>query len=485
MSFETIIGLEIHAELNTISKIFCSCSTEFGAKPNENTCPICMGIPGTLPVLNAEVVNLAIKAGTILNCQINRLNKMDRKNYFYPDLPKAYQTSQYDMPICSGGYVDIEVDGLKRRIRLNRIHIEEDAGKLLHLEDEGISLVDYNRVGVPLIEIVTEPDMRSVEEAITFLRTLKSMLEYGEISDCRMEQGSLRCDANISLRRTGQENLNTRVELKNLNSFKELQKALEKEEKRQRELYTFGEEDKIKQETRRWDSGKGKTIPMRSKEDAHDYRYFPEPDLVPIIINDSQVKEILETLPEMPAVKKCRFRELYGLNDKEINIIIGDMALAKYYEALVDCGTNPKTGANWILGSMLKLLNESEFEAENIPVAPQELFKLTKLIEEGKISITAGQEVFRVMFDTGSSAEEIVQEKGLSQISDTADLERLIKEVLDANQQSVSDYASGKSQAAGFLMGQVMKASRGKANPQITKALLEEKLKQRKESAPT
>lgn len=480
MSFETIIGLEIHAELNTKSKIFCSCSTEFGAEPNENTCPICMGIPGTLPVINEEVVNLAIKAGTILNCRINRLNKMDRKNYFYPDLPKAYQTSQYDIPICSGGYVDIEVDGLKRRIRLNRIHMEEDAGKLLHLEDEGISLVDYNRVGVPLIEIVTEPDMRSVEEAITFLRTLKSMLEYGEISDCRMEQGSLRCDANISLRRTGQENLNTRVELKNLNSFKELQKALEKEEKRQRELYIFGEEDKIKQETRRWDSGKGKTIPMRSKEDAHDYRYFPEPDLVPIIINDSQVKKIQETLPEMPAVKKSRFRELYGLTDKEIGIIIGEKALATYYEALVDCGTNPKTGANWILGNMLKLLNEREMEVEQIPIAPQELFKLTKLIEEGKISITAGQEVLKVMFDTGRSAEAIVLEKGLSQISDTTELERIINEVLDAYPQSVSDYESGKPKAAGFLMGQIMKSSKGKANPQVTKTLLEEKLKQRK-----
>lgn len=479
MSFETIIGLEIHAELNTKSKIFCSCSTEFGAKPNENTCPICLGIPGTLPVLNEEVVNLAVKAGTILNCEINRLNKMDRKNYFYPDLPKAYQTSQYDIPICKGGYIDIDVDGVKRRVRLNRIHMEEDAGKLVHLEDEGISLIDYNRVGVPLIEIVTEPDMRSVEEAITFLRTLKAMLEYGEISDCRMEQGSLRCDANISLRRIGQDTFNTRVELKNLNSFKELQKALEKEEKRQRELYTFGEEDKIKQETRRWDSGKGKTIPMRSKEDAHDYRYFPEPDLVPVIINDAHIQEIREALPEMPAEKKLRFKELYGLTDKEIDIIIGDKALSHYYEALIACGTNPKTGANWILGNMLKLLNEKELEADQIPVPPEALYKLTDIIAEGKISITAGQEVFREMFYTGRNAEEIVKEKGLSQISDTADLERIIDTVLSGNPQSVSDYAAGKTQAAGFLMGQIMKASRGKANPQVARELLDKKLKQR------
>ena len=477
MSFETIIGLEIHVELDTKSKIFCSCSTEFGAKPNENTCPICLGLPGTLPVLNEEVVNLAMKAGTILSCEINKLNKMDRKNYFYPDLPKAYQTSQYDIPICKGGYVDIEADGVKRRVRLNRIHMEEDAGKLVHLEDEAISLIDYNRVGVPLIEIVTEPDMRSVEEAIVFLRTLKSMLEYGEISDCRMEQGSLRCDANISLRRIGQDTLNSRVELKNLNSFKELQKALEKEEKRQRELYTFGEEYKIKQETRRWDSAKGKTIPMRSKEDAHDYRYFPEPDLVPIIINDIQIQEIKEALPEMPIEKKKRFEELYGLKAKEIDIIIGDKALSQYYEALVAYGTNPKTGANWILGNMLKLLNEKELEPDQIPVHPEALYKLTEMIAEGKISITAGQEVFREMFCTGKSAEEIAKEKGLSQISDTTDLERIIKSVLDSNPQSVSDYAAGKTQAAGFLMGQIMKASKGKANPQVAKALLDEQLK--------
>lgn len=479
MSFETIIGLEIHAELSTKSKIFCSCSTKFGAKPNEHTCPICLGLPGTLPVLNEEVVNLALKAGIILNCEINKLNKMDRKNYFYPDLPKAYQTSQYDIPICKGGYVDIYADGTKRRIRLNRIHMEEDAGKLLHLEDKGVSLVDYNRSGVPLLEIVTEPDIRSAEEAVAFLRTLKSMLEYGGISDCRMEQGSLRCDANISLRRIGQDTFNTRVELKNINSFKELQKALEREEERQRELYILGEEDKIKQETRRWDSAKGITVPMRSKEDVHDYRYFPEPDLVPIIINDTQIQKIKEALPEMPAEKKKRFKELYNLSDREIDIIVGDKALSLYYEALTACGTNPKTGANWILGNMLKLLNEKELETNQIPVPPNALYKLTEIIAEGKISLTTGQEVLKEMFETGKSAEEIVKEKGLSQISNTEDLKRIINDVLNSNPQSVSDYASGKTQAAGFLMGQVMKASKGKANPQMAKALLTELLEQR------
>jgi len=356
MSFETVIGLEIHAELKTKSKIFCSCSTEFGAEPNKNTCPICLGLPGTLPVLNEEVVNYAIKAGTSLNCEINKLNKMDRKNYFYPDLPKAFQTSQFDLPICSGGHVDIEVGGKTKTVRLNRIHIEEDAGKLVHLDDDGISLIDYNRVGVPLIEIVSEPDMRSPEEAVTFLRTLRSILQYADVSDCRMEQGSIRCDANISIRRFGEDVLNTKVEIKNINSFKELQKALEKEEKRQRELYTYGEEYKIKQETRRWDNGKGKTIPMRSKEDAHDYRYFPEPDLVPIIIQEEQIESIKATLPEMPRVKKERFIKSYGLSEKEVGIIIDDKVLSSFYEETVSLGANPKSVANWVLGDMLRLL---------------------------------------------------------------------------------------------------------------------------------
>lgn len=479
MSFETIIGLEIHAELSTKSKIFCSCSTEFGAKPNANTCPICLGLPGTLPVLNEEVVHLAVKAGTLLNCKINKLNKMDRKNYFYPDLPKAYQTSQYDLPMCKGGYVEIDVDGTKKKVRLNRIHIEEDAGKLVHLEEEEASLIDYNRVGVPLVEIVTEPDMRSVDEAVTFVKTLRAILQYGDISDCRMEQGSLRCDANISIRKSGQDTLNTKVEIKNINSFKELQKALEKEEKRQRELYTFGEEYKIIQETRRWDSGKGKTVPMRSKEDAHDYRYFPEPDLVPIIVSDAQIEGIKSNLPEMPVQKKARFMQQYGLTEKEVDIIVDDKALSHYYEAVVSSGANPKVAANWILGDILRLLKEKELEASDIPVTPKALYELTLLISDGKISNTAGKEVFEEMFSTGKSPEEVVKEKGLSQISDTSELEKIIAEILDKNPQSIADFAAGKTQAAGFLMGQVMKASKGKANPKVAKELLDTKLKER------
>jgi aspartyl-tRNA(Asn)/glutamyl-tRNA(Gln) amidotransferase subunit B len=479
MSYETIIGLEIHAELNTKSKFFCSCSTEFGAKPNANTCPICLGLPGTLPVLNEEVVNLAIKAGTALNCEINKLNKMDRKNYFYPDLPKAFQTSQYDLPICSGGSVEIDAEGTKKTIRLNRIHIEEDAGKLVHLEHEAASLIDYNRVGVPLIEIVSEPDLRSPTEAVTFLRTLKSVLEYSEISDCRMEQGSLRCDANISLRKYGEETLNTKVELKNINSFKELQKALEKEEARQRELYTFGEEYKIKQETRRWDSGKGRTVPMRSKEDAHDYRYFPEPDLMPIIIKEEQIESIKSTLPEMPAKKKERFLQQYGLTEKEAAIIVDDKPLSHFYEEVIKEGTNPKTAANWLLGDILRLLKEKELSSDKLPIQPRALHELLTFIETGKISNTAGKEVFEEMFNTGKAPEEIIKEKGLSQISDTKELERIINEILDSNLDSIESIKIGKNQAVGFLMGQLMKASKGKANPKVAKELLDLKIKER------
>ncbi|WP_143317920.1 Asp-tRNA(Asn)/Glu-tRNA(Gln) amidotransferase subunit GatB [Clostridium sp. HBUAS56017] len=472
MSLETVIGLEIHAELKTKTKIFCSCSTEFGTEPNHNTCPICLGLPGTLPVLNEEVVALAIKAGRSFNCKINKLNKMDRKNYFYPDLPKAYQTSQFDLPLCEGGYVEIDVNGTTKKIRLNRIHIEEDAGKLVHVDEDNVSLIDYNRVGVPLIEMVSEPDLRSPEEAVTYFKTIKSILQYGDISDCRMEEGSLRCDANISIREAGSDKLNTKVEMKNISSFKELQKALEKEEKRQRELYNYGEEYKIKQETRRWDNGKGKTVPMRSKEDAHDYRYFPEPDLVPIIIQEKQIKEIEATLPEMPKVKKERFINSYGLSVKDVEIIIDDKNLSDLFEETIKLGAPPKAVANWILGDFLRLNKEESLDTSSNNINSKNLFELISLIDEGKISTTVGKEVFEEMFKSGDSAKKIVESKGLSQISDSSELQSLIKEIVDNNPQSVADFAAGKSQAAGFLMGQIMKASEGKANPKIAKELL-------------
>ncbi|MCE5221968.1 MAG: Asp-tRNA(Asn)/Glu-tRNA(Gln) amidotransferase subunit GatB [Clostridium sp.] len=476
MNFETVIGLEIHAELKSKTKIFCSCPTKFGAEPNANTCPICTGVPGTLPVLNEEVVNLAIKAGIALGCTINKYNKMDRKNYFYPDLPKAYQTSQFDKPICSGGIVEYEYEGKQVKVRLNRIHIEEDAGKLIHVEGEPISLIDYNRVGVPLAEIVTEPDMRSVGEAVAFVRKLKGILEYGEISDCRMEQGSLRCDANISLRPVGQQEYGTKVEIKNINSFRELQKALEKEEKRQIELYSYNEGHKVIQETRRWDAAKGKTISMRSKEQAHDYRYVVEPDLAPIIIYDEQIQGIKNSLPEMPDKKRERFLNEYDLTEKEVDILISDMGLSIFFEAVVKEGVTPKTAANWILGDILRILKDRKIESLDMTLSVENFAKLLKVVQDGKISNNIGREVLEDIFDENKDPMKVIEEKGLMQISSSDELEKLVEDVIAKNPQSVEDYKAGKTQSAGFLMGQVMKLSNGKANPKIAKELVDKKL---------
>ncbi len=476
MIFETVIGLEIHAELKTRTKIFCSCSTEFGAKPNENTCPICLGMPGTLPVLNEEVVNLAIKAGKAVNCTINNYNKMDRKNYFYPDLTKNYQTSQYNLPMCSNGLVKFNYEGKEVSVRINRIHIEEDAGKLIHLEDEPISLIDYNRAGVPLIEIVTDPDLRSPGEAATFMRELKGILEYSEVSDCRMEQGSIRCDANISIRPYGQEEYGTKVEIKNINSFREVQKALEKEEERQKELYQFGEQYKIKQETRRWDASKGKTISMRSKEESQDYRYFPEPDLTPIIITKEKVNEIEKTLPEMPIQKRVRFVEEYKISEKDASILVGNKTLAKFYEEVVIIGGNPRTVCNYILGDLLRLLNTKNMKPEDIKISPKNLVDLIKIIESGKISNTAGKEVFKEMFNSDKNPNAIIEEKGLVQISCIDEVTKIVDEVLNNNPKSIEDFKAGRNKAIGYLMGQVMKLSKGKVNPSIAKQILEDKL---------
>ena len=476
MNFETVIGLEIHAELKSKTKIFCSCSTKFGAKPNANTCPICTGVPGTLPMLNEEVVNLAIKAGSALGCTINKYNKMDRKNYFYPDLPKNYQTSQFDVPICSGGLVEFEHEGKEIKVRLNRIHIEEDAGKLIHVEGEPISLIDYNRVGVPLAEIVTEPDLRSIGEAVAFMKKLKSILEYGEISDCRMEQGSLRCDANISLRPVGQKEFGTRVELKNINSFRELQKALEKEEKRQTELYSYNEGHKVVQETRRWDAAKGKTISMRSKEEADDYRYVVEPDLAPIIIYDEQIEAIRKSLPEMPDEKRERFLKEYELTEKEVEILISDMGLSMFFEAVVKEKVTPKIAANWILGDILRILKDRKIESLDMTLSAENFAKLLKVVEDGKISNNVGREVLEVIFDENKDPMKVIEEKGLMQISSSDELEKLVEDVIAKNPQSVEDYKAGKTQSAGFLMGQVMKLSNGKANPKIAKELVDKKL---------
>lgn len=477
MAFETIIGLEIHVELATKSKIFCSCSTAFGSPPNENTCPVCTGMPGTLPVLNEEVVSLAVKAGTALNCEINRINKFDRKNYFYPDLPKAYQISQFDLPICSKGHVDVALGEKTKRINITRIHLEEDAGKLIHLEDEPISLVDYNRTGVPLIEIVTEPDLRSPEEAVAFLKTLKSILQYAEISDCKMEQGSLRCDANISIREVGTEVLNTRVEIKNLNSFKEVLKALEKEEKRQRELYQYKEEYKIQQETRKWDAAKGKTIPMRSKEESHDYRYFPEPDLKPVLIEENFLKRAIENIPELPEERKRRIIEQYGVKEMQVDILIAQKELADYFEEVLSYGASPIETANWVTVDLLRVLKDIDIDETEVPIKASYLAKLIDLVQTGKISRTAGKEIFDEIISTDKSPEVLVEEKGLSQISNTDELKKIAAEVLSQNPQAIEDYKNGKSQAIGYIMGQTMKATKGKANPQVVKEIIEEKLK--------
>ena len=476
MNFETVIGLEIHAELKSKTKIFCSCSTKFGAEPNSNTCPICTGVPGTLPVLNEEVVNLAIKAGTALGCTINKYNKMDRKNYLYPDLPKAFQTSQFDKPICSGGTVEYEYEGKQVKVRLNRIHIEEDAGKLIHVEGEPISLIDYNRVGVPLAEIVTEPDMRSVGEAVACMRKIKSILEYSEVSDCRMEQGSLRCDANISLRPVGQKEYGTKVELKNINSFRELQKALEKEERRQIELYSYNEGHKVVQETRRWDAAKGKTISMRSKEEAQDYRYVVEPDLPPIIIYDEQIEAAINSLPEMPDKKRERFLNEYDLTEKEVDILISDMGLSMFFEGVVKEGVTPKIAANWILGDILRILKDRKIESLDMPLSAENFAKLLKVVQEGKISNNIGREVLEDIYDENKDPMKVIEEKGHMQISSSDELEKLVEDVIAKNPQSVEDYKAGKTQSAGFLMGQVMKLSNGKANPKIAKELVDKKL---------
>jgi aspartyl-tRNA(Asn)/glutamyl-tRNA(Gln) amidotransferase subunit B len=473
-AYETVIGLEIHVELATESKIFCSCPTTFGAEPNKNTCPVCIGLPGVMPVLNEEVVNLAVKAGIALKCDINLINKMDRKNYFYPDLPKAYQISQFDLPICVGGHADVEVEGKKTIIGLTRIHIEEDAGKLIHLEEEETTLIDYNRGGVPLIEIVTDPDIRSAEEAVEFLRTLRAILVYSGISDCRMEQGSMRCDVNISVREFGSDILNTKVEIKNMNSMKEVHKAIKKEEARQIQLYSYGEGHKVIQETRRWDAAKGRTITMRTKEDAQDYRYFPEPDLPPVIIANEKVIDIEKSLPELPTAKKERMIEKYGLSLNEIGILIEEKPVADFYETVVHLSGEPKEAANWIITELLRVLKT---EAD-IPISAEQLSDLIKEVKKGTISRTAAKDVFEELVLSDKSVEQVIQEKGLKQISSTDELEGIVDSVLKENPQAVEDFKSGKGQSFGFLMGQCMKASKGKGNPGVVKSLLEKALEQ-------
>jgi len=478
VQYETVIGLEVHAELKTNTKIFCSCPTEFGGEANTHVCPVCLGLPGVLPVLNKRVLEFAVRAGLALNCEIASFSKFDRKNYFYPDLPKAYQISQYDLPICKKGYLDIMVDGTSKTIGVTRVHMEEDAGKLLHggstITASHYSLVDYNRTGVPLIEIVSEPDMRSADEARAYMEKLKAILEYIDVSDVKMEQGSLRCDANISLRPAGSEKLGTKTEIKNMNSFRSLQRAIEYEVKRQKEILEEG--GTIIQETRSWDEEKGITVSMRSKEEAHDYRYFPDPDLVPVIIDPQWVSEIRDSLPELPDARRERLVNEMGLSGYDAGIITGSRALADYFDQVAAQYNEPKTVANWLMGEFLRLLNAGSMEIKDSKIAPANFAALLKLQADGTISGKMAKAVFEEMFETGKDPEAIVREKGMVQISDEDSLAFIIEKVIASNQGSVQDYRAGKEKAIGFLVGQVMKETKGQANPGVVNKLLKQKL---------
>ena len=472
--YEMVMGLEVHAELSTKTKIFCSCPTEFGGEPNTHTCPICMAMPGTLPVLNEKVVEYAVKAGLATNCEISRDSKNDRKNYFYPDLPKSYQISQFDKPLCEHGYIEIEDDeGNPKKIRLTRIHIEEDAGKLNHNEFGGGSLVDLNRAGVPLIEIVSEPDLRSSGEAERYLKKLKSILEYIEVSDCKMQEGSLRADVNVSVRKKGSDKLGTRTEMKNMNSFKAITRAIEYEAERQADVIEDG--GKIDQETLRWDDVSGKTFPMRDKEDAQDYRYFPDPDLVAIRLSEEYIENIKNNLPELPESRKARYMDEFKLSEKDSNLLTASKYLSNLFEEAEEICKNAKAVANWILSDISRILNEKEMEAEEIPFTGKELAKLVELIEKGTISSAIGKKGITELFENPKDPEEIIKEKGWIQISDEGAIKEVVMKVLENNPQSVADYKAGKDKALGFLVGQAMKETKGKANPQmLNKMFLEE-----------
>ncbi|HRX42091.1 MAG TPA: Asp-tRNA(Asn)/Glu-tRNA(Gln) amidotransferase subunit GatB [Clostridia bacterium] len=472
MDYEIVIGLEIHVELSTKSKIFCGCTTEFGGDINTHCCPVCTSMPGTLPVMNKKVVEYAAKAGLAMNCSVANFSKMDRKNYFYPDLPKAYQISQFDLPICKGGHVDIETDGGTKRIGITRIHMEEDAGKLLHDQWGKGTLVDYNRCGVPLIEIVSEPDMRSAREARDFAEKVRSILQYVGVSDCKMQEGSLRADVNLSVRPMGSNVLGTRTEMKNLNSFRSIYRAAESEAERQIKLIESGEA--VVQETRRWDDDAGKSYSMRSKEEAHDYRYFPEPDLVPIEISDSLIDEYRKSLPEMPWERFERYTGELGIPEYDASLITASVKTADFFDKAVFSGADPKAASNWIMGDLMKLMKE--IDTEDIPFDGEELAKLLKLIDSKKINNNIGKTVFAEMFRTGKAAGTIVSEKGLEVVSDEGLLDKVVEKVIEENPKSVADYLAGKEKAVGFLMGQVMKETKGKANPQIINGLIKDKL---------
>jgi aspartyl-tRNA(Asn)/glutamyl-tRNA(Gln) amidotransferase subunit B len=470
MDFEAVIGLEVHVQLQTDSKIFCSCSTKFGAAPNSHTCPVCLGMPGVLPVLNKKVVEYALKMALATNCEIPPMNRFARKHYFYPDLPKGYQISQYELPLAEHGWIEVEGEGGRRRIGINRIHLEDDAGKLVHDEHRPVSFVDLNRTGTPLIEIVSEPDIRSPEEASAYLKKIRQLVRYLGISDGNMEEASLRCDANISLRPKGSEKFGTKAELKNMNSFKHVQAALEYEIRRQTALLLDGQE--VVQETRLWDAAKGVTHSMRGKEEAHDYRYFPDPDLMPVHIDEEWLNEVRLSLPELPEARRRRFMQEYGLGEYDAEVLTASRDIADYFEAAVKLFAKPKTVANWVMVELMRLLKQADMAIGEIKVSPERLAELLKLMDKGIISNKIAKKVLEEVFDTGRAPAEIVEEKGLAQVSDTSELKAIVERVIDENPKEVEKYRAGKKKVLGFLMGQVMRATKGKANPQTANELL-------------
>ena len=472
--YETVIGLEVHVELATKTKIFCSCSTEFGGAPNTHTCPVCTGMPGALPVLNRQVVEYALAVGLAVNCEINQYCRFDRKNYFYPDNPQNYQISQLYLPICHDGFVEIETAAGKKKVGIHEIHMEEDAGKLIHDEWEDCSLVDYNRSGVPLIEIVSEPDMRSAEEVIAYLEKLRLIIQYLGASDCKLQEGSMRADVNLSVREAGAPEFGTRTEMKNLNSFKAIARAIEGERKRQIELLEEGK--KVIQETRRWDDNKESSRAMRSKEDAKDYRYFPDPDLPPVFISDTWIQEIKDRQPEFKTGKMARYQAELGLSEYDADIITGSKRMADIFEATVSLCKKPKEAANWLMVEGMRLLKEEALEPEAIRFSPENLAKLIVLVDNGTINRTVAKEVFEKIFAEDLDPEAYVEENGLKVVNDEGALRAVIREVIAANPQSVTDYHNGKERARGFLVGQTMRAMKGKADPAMVNRVLEELL---------
>ena len=474
--YEPVIGLEVHVQLKTKTKAFCGCVNEFGAKENTHTCPVCLGLPGSLPVLNALALKSAVKVALAFHCTIAGFTKFDRKNYFYPDLPKNFQISQYDKPLSENGFLDMEEAGQKKRIRIKRIHLEEDAGKLIHPENSPVSLVDFNRAGTPLLEIVSEPDIHSPEEAYQYLTDLKLALQYLDVSDCDMEKGSLRCDANISLRPIGESKLGTKTELKNMNSFKAVKAALEYEIRRQTKL--LGDGERIIQETRLWDEKQQETFSMRSKEEAHDYRYFPEPDLPPFAFSQAEIDELRKTLPELPRVRLKRFIEGFGISQKDAAVIISDRELANYFEKCLSLWNEPKKITNWLMGPVFYEMNTKNASITSLGLSPERLIKLISRVEDATISNLTAKDILTEMLRSHKDPDEIIKEKNLAQVSASDELKSIIEEVIAKNKKSVEDYISGKENALMFLVGQVMRASGGKANPKVAKDLIAERLKE-------